>query len=84
MSENKEIKEAKEEYDKVLADEHERMLIRQREKYWLDYNSMKSASYEDGMEKEKKEIAKRMLSMGMNIFDIEKATGLSKEEIESL
>ena len=48
MAKNKEIKEAKEEYDKIVSDEHEKMLIKLREKYWLDYNSMKNASYSKG------------------------------------
>ncbi len=50
LDENKEIQKAKEEYDKVMADDHERDLIRLREKYWLDYNSMKNASYKSGKE----------------------------------
>ena len=54
MDENKYIKEAKEEYDKVLADEHERDLIAQRERYWLDYNSMRNAMKREGFEEGKK------------------------------
>ena len=59
MSENEEVKKAKEEYDKVMADEHEKMLIRQRERYWLDYNSMKNASYKSGKIERSKGKAKR-------------------------
>lgn len=55
MNENKYIKEAKEEYDKVLADEHERDLIAQRERYWLDYNSMRNAMKKEGLEEGLKE-----------------------------
>ena len=64
LGENKEIQKAKEEYDKVMADDHERDLIRLREKYWLDYNSMKNASYksgkEAGIEERNKATEKRM------------------------
>lgn len=48
MDNSEALKKAKEEYDKIMADEHEKMMIRLREKYWLDYNSMKSASYDKG------------------------------------
>ena len=55
MDENKKIKDAKEEYDRIIADEHERDLIAQRERWWLDYNSMKNASYDSGMKAGMKE-----------------------------
>lgn len=51
MDDNKELQKARTEYDKIMSDEHEKMLIRLREKYWLDYNSMKSASYDSGLKK---------------------------------
>lgn len=85
---------AKEEYDKIMADEHEKMLIRLRKKYWLDYNSMKSASYDEGMKVGKKEryqrtasksgkreIAEKLKKRKYSIEEIMEITGLSKEEI---
>ena len=42
------------------------------------------AGMQAGIEKKQKEIAKKMKEMNMNIEDIEKATGLTKEEIEKL
>ena len=65
MDENKYIKEAKEEYDKVLADEHERDLIAQRERYWLDYNSMRNAMKEEGLEEGLEEGRKIGFEAGM-------------------
>ena len=59
MEKNKELKQAKDEYDKIMADEHEKMLIRLREKYWLDYNSMKNASFEEGREERTKGTAEK-------------------------
>ena len=59
MSENDKLQKAKDEYDKVMADEHEKMLIRLREKYWLDYNSMKSASFNSGVEEGKRQRQRR-------------------------
>ena len=59
MDNNKEIRDAKEEYNKIIADEHEKMLIRLREKYWLDYNSMKNASYNKGKEERNKRAEKK-------------------------
>ena len=54
MDKNKHIKEAKKEYDKILADEHERDLIEQRERHWLDYNSMRNAMKREGYESGRK------------------------------
>ena len=82
MDENKYIKEAKEEYDKVLADEHERDLIAQRERYWLDYNSMRNAmkkeGFEEGFEEGKEEGIKEGIKEGMKTIQIE----IAKKMIE--
>ena len=39
---------------------------------------------QNGIAKEKIEIAKNLIKLGINVDDIVKATGLSKEEIEKL
>ena len=75
MNENKYIKEAKEEYDKVLADEHERDLIAQRERYWLDYNSMRNAMKEEGFEEGREEGLEAGRKEGMK-------EGMKKKQIE--
>ena len=54
LEENEELKQAKEEYDKIIADDHEKMMIRLREKYWLDYNSMRSSCIKEGKEERQK------------------------------
>ena len=88
LGENKEIQKAKEEYDKIMADEHEKMLIKLREKYWLDYNSMKNASYDKGKavgeKKKQEEIAKKMLISKLDINLIVELTGLTENEILAL
>jgi len=60
MEENRELKKAKEEYDKIMADEHEKELIEARERRILDLNSIayeNKKKYEqaikDGLEERK-------------------------------
>ena len=48
MDKNEAIKEAKKVYDELMADEHERTLIKLREKYIRDYNSIKEDGYNNG------------------------------------
>ena len=96
LDKNEAMKRAKEVYDELMADEHEKSLIKLREKYMMDYNTLKDESYENGFKagreagetigakKEKLEIAKKMLTMEMSIEDIAKATDLSEDEIKGL
>lgn len=88
LDKNKEIKQAKEEYDKVMADEHERSMIKLREKYMLDYNTLKHESYKrgqrEGLEQKTLEIAKKMLQENIEIELIIRITGLNKEELEKI
>lgn len=84
MNKDNALKKAKEEYNKIVADEHERTLIKLREKYILDQNTLKQESYEAGRKEEKTEIAKKMLESGASIKFIMEITQLSKEEIEKL
>ncbi len=89
MDKNEAIKEAKKVYDELMADEHERTLIKLREKYIRDYNTIKEDGYNNGYndgkdagaKKEKLEIAKKMLKMKLNKEDIIEATGLSQEKL---
>ena len=48
LNNNTNLKKAKEEYDKIMADEHEKSLIRLREKYMLDCNSLIEEGYDHG------------------------------------
>ena len=94
--ENKEIKKAKVEYDKINQDERERELAELRLKYIRDQNAIRDYGYdrgkeegrregiEEGIKDEKINIAKAMLKDNIPLKQIIKFTGLSKEEIESL
>lgn len=63
-------------------------LERLRDKYIRDEKSIRLSGYEDGRKdgeaKKQQEIAKKMLSMKIDIELIIKATGLTKEHVEEL
>ena len=93
---NKQIKEAKEQYDKITADKELMSLIIAAEIDEMDEATRIANAEEKGMargiergiekgiEKAKLETAKKMLELGADLEFIEKATGLSKDEIEKL
>lgn len=86
--ENKEIKKAKVEYDKINQDERERELAELRLKYIRDQNAIRDYGYdrgkEDGIKEGVKNIAKAMLENNIPLKQIMKCTGLSKEEIKEI
>ena len=96
MGDDKEIKKAKEVLEEISQDKRERYLAELREKYILDQKAIEDAGYDKGLregmtqgiaqgkKEEKKKIAKNLLKINMTIEQIEKATGLTKEEIERL
>ena len=82
--ENKEIKKAMNTLDFISADPKERerhnsILMAERNRLTSEHNF-----FEAGKEEEKKEIAKRLLKIGMSIEEIIETTGLTQEEIEKL
>ena len=86
--ENKTIKEAKEYYE-VLTGEAElkrlaeiRLMSALEEQSALD--TAREEGIKEGIEQNKRKIAKELLKLGMNIEDIQKVTNLTKEEIEQL
>ena len=89
---NVNIRKAKEIYEEVEQDEHERYLAHLREKYIRDKASDINYGYnnglKDGIEKGKKSgikmIAKRLLKENMEIPRIAIITGLSEEEIRKI
>ena len=85
---NKSVEKAKKILEEISSDEREKYLAELRKKYIMDQKAVADAGYDKGIErgikKEKLEIAKRLKKMNMSLLDIEKATGLSVEEIESL
>ena len=88
MEENEDIKQAKEEYDKIQQDERERWLAFQREMYVMDMEATREYGYdeghEDGVNENKKEVIINMYKKHMKIEDICEIVELSKEEVEKI
>lgn len=90
--ENKEIKKANEELDKILSDEKERYLADLRFKYLSDRATMIETGIREGKKEGKKEgaklkaieIAKNMLKDKKDLDEIMKYTGLTADEIKKL
>ena len=94
--ENKGVEKAKKVLEEISQDERERYLAELRQKYIMDQKAIRDAGYDRGLEEgviqgrkqgeknSKIEIAKKLKKMNIAIYDIEKATGLTKEEIEKL
>lgn len=90
--ENKEVKKAKEVLEEISKDEDERYKAELRQKYIMDQKATEAAGYDKGLEagleqgakKEKLEIAKNLLNMGLSIDQVIEATSLNKEEIDLL
>ena len=96
MKDNKEIRKAQEELEYLTGDEEEKRLAELREKAIRDEVTNMVGEREEGIQQGEKlglekgeknkaiEIAKRLKQMELKIQDIQKATGLTKEEIEKL
>ena len=92
MQENENIKEAKEELDRISQDDILRRMAFKAELERMDNEQMmyeakrdgKKEGIIEGAKEEKLQIAKNMLKKGMNVSDIIEITGLKKEEIEKL
>ena len=84
----KEIKEAIETLEDISSDEAKERIAELRQKYIMDRTSeirtAKEIGIKEGINKEKREIAKKMLQKGMPLENIAEITGLSKEIIEQL
>jgi len=87
-SENKTLEKANKVIDMFYSDDIEREMYMTAEKYEMDRYFINLENYEKGIEKgieeEKNKIAKELKKQGINIFIIEKVTGLSREEIIAL
>lgn len=84
MEENKYIKKAKEELEKISQDEAERELAYRREKAIRDQNAVRASGYNEGKEAGKKEIIQKMLDNGLDAEAIVKITGLTQKEINNI
>ena len=90
--ENKEVKKAKEVLEEISKDEEERYKAELRQKYIMDQKATEAAGYDKGLKaglelgtkNQKIEIAKKMKEQKVDITDIIKFTGLTREEIEVL
>ena len=82
------VKEAQEEYWRIMADPEMSAIAELREKSIMDRKFAMTYAKKEGITEGKKEvkleIAKKLKKMNMTINDIEKITGLTKEEIEKL
>lgn len=81
---DEDIKKAMDIIEEMSMDEKEWDLCRAREIAILDYNTGILEAKEEGERKKQLEIAKKMLDLKISIDKIEKATGLTKKEIEEL
>ena len=89
---NNQIREAEAQYEYLTGDDNVRRLAFLRRKFELDYNSGLACAEERGEARGKAEgkgdgikwVAKKMKKARMDIEEIVKITGLSKEEIEQL
>ena len=88
MEENKDIKEAKEELERISQDDILRRMAFKAELERMDHAQLMYEAKRDGKKEGAKEkqiqIAKNMLKKGMNVSDIIEITGLTKEEVEKL
>ena len=84
MKENKDIKEAKEELDRISQDDLVRRRILRAELERMDMEQIKEDAFEDGEKKKAIEIAKKMLAKNMSIETIIEVTGLKKEVIKKI
>ena len=86
--ENVEIKEAKKQLDEIKKSKYEQELAEYRMKELLDKKAIEEygfdAGMEKGIEKEKIEIAKKLLKRGTPIEEIIELTELTEEEIKNL
>ena len=88
MGENKELKRAVKELNKISEDEKMQRIAELREKAILDEKAIYARGLDVGEEKgrelEKKEIAKKLLEEGISIERIVKITGLTEEEVNQI
>ena len=73
--------------DKILDYNSDKAIAEQlrAEKYWRrDYNTSMDVAREEGEKSAKLETAKKLLKLGIGLYVISEATGLSIEEIEAL
>ena len=84
MEENENIKEAKEELDRISQDDRLRRIAFKAELERMDHEQLMYEAKRDGKKEEKIQIAKNMLQRGFSKQEIMDITGLTRKEIEEL
>ncbi len=84
LDENKAIRKAHKVYRDFTADAELMDMAEAREKWLKDVNTRLASAERQGMQKNARETARRMLDRDMNIADIADITGLSEDEIRTL
>ena len=88
MEENQDIKEAKEELDKISQDDILRRMALKAKLERMDHKQelyeAKRDGREEGIKQNQKETALKMLQEKIDIKMIEKITGLTEEEIKKI
>ena len=96
MKENKEIKKAKEELEKIRQNEKDIRLAKLRMKYILDQNSMRNSGYREGFSEglsegikqgiaqHQIETAKKLIKLKIPTEQIIEITGLTEDEIKNI
>ena len=84
IKENDKVEKAEEILKAILADDELQEELRIREKHRMDYNNDMMYAKQEGRKEDKLEVAKKLLARGLEIFDIQDITGLTKKEIEKL
>lgn len=84
MEDNKEIKEAMDELEKISKDEELRIVAELREKAIRDEKNGLRHAREEGKIEGKIDVAKKMIEKGIEIDTICELTGLEREEILKL
>ena len=81
---NDTLKKARIEMDYLTGDEEVRRIAELREKWEMDYVSGIDYAEKRGRKAEQKEIAKKLIKLGMEEGKIIEITGLTQKEIEEL
>jgi len=84
MSMDPVIKKAEERLEWLSSDEETLRLYEAREFSRYERNSIIADAKEEGREEGRKEIARNLLALGVELQKIAEATGLSEEEIKKL
>lgn len=84
MEENKDVKMAKEELEKMRNNEYEAELAELRQKAIMDERNIEAFGYDNGVKDNKIKVVKKLLKRNFSIDEIIEITELTKEEIEKL